>query len=179
MKGIQIAKRYARLLSGMLTLQELSEEIPRLERVASLIESDKRIKGFFINPLFTDEEKKGFLGHISERVHLHEKTRNILERLIEERVFMTLSLFVKFLSRYYSERRRLLKATILSAIPVDGGIVERVANALRNMTSRDVVVETALDPSILGGIVVRFDNTVYDLSLKGQLNLLKNEIIKG
>lgn len=179
MKGERIAKRYAKALSGMLSLEELPSEIARLEKLSVIIERDKKLKGFFINPLFEEQEKKGFLGLLSERLGLTEKTRNVLSKLVEENAFMALSIFIRFLNKFYAERKRLLKATILSPIPVDGGIVERISNALRNITQRDVTVEVAIDPGLLGGIVVRFDNTVYDLSLRGQLNLLKNEIIKG
>ncbi len=179
MRGERIAKRYAKALSGILSLEDLPQEISRLEKLSTLIEKDKKLKGFFINPLFNEQEKKGFLGYISERLGLNEKTRNVLEGLIAEGAFTALSVFVRFLNKFYAERRRLLRATIVSPIPVDGGMVERIANALRKVTQREITVELTVDPGLLGGIVVRFDNTVYDLSLRGQLNLLKNEIIKG
>lgn len=179
MKSNIIAKRYAKALSGALPVEQLPDEISRLEKLVSIIEGDKKIKGFFINPLFSDQEKRAFLEYITERFNFNEKTKNCLSMLIEEKAFGGLETFVMYLRKYYAQRQRLLKATILSAIPVDGGIVERITNALRNMTQKDVIVVVELDPSILGGIVVRFDNTVYDLSIKGQLNILKNEIIKG
>jgi F-type H+-transporting ATPase subunit delta len=179
MRGERIAKRYAKALSGILSLEALPEEIGRLEKFSLMIEKDKKLRGFMNNPLFTEEEKKELLEYVSEKLGFNEKTKNALIKLIEERAFQALPLFVKFLNKFYSERRRLLKAVIVSPIPVDGGVVERITNALRNITDRDVIVDISLDPSLLGGIVVRFDNTVYDLSIKGQLNLLKNDIIKG
>lgn len=179
MKGERIAKRYAKALSGMLSLEDLPQEISRLEKFSTMIEKDKKLKGFFINPLFNEQEKKEILGYLSGLLGLDEKTKNVLERLIAEGAFTALSVFIRFLNKFYAERKRLLKATILSPISVDGGMIERISNALRNITQRDVTVDVTVDPGLLGGIVVRFDNTVYDLSLKGQLNLLKNEIIKG
>ncbi len=179
MRGERIAKRYAKALSGILSLEALPEEIGRLEKFSLMIERDKKLRGFMNNPLFTEEEKKELLEYVSQKLGFNEKTKNVLIKLIEERAFQALPLFVKFLNKFYSERRKLLKAVIVSPIPVDGGVVERITNALRNITNRDVIVDISLDPSLLGGIVVRFDNTVYDLSIKGQLNLLKNDIIKG
>ncbi|MCX7794771.1 MAG: ATP synthase F1 subunit delta [Thermodesulfovibrionales bacterium] len=179
MKGERIAKRYAKTLSGMLSLEELPHEIARLEKLSGLIEADKKLKGFFVNPLFHDQEKNVFLNHLSDKIGFSEKTRSVLLKLLEERAFIALPLFIKFLNKFYAERKRLLKATVLSPIPVDGGMVERITNALRNITQKDVRVDVSIAPELLGGIVVRFDNTVYDLSLRGQLNILKNEIIKG
>jgi F0F1-type ATP synthase delta subunit len=51
-------------------------------------------------------------------------------------------------------------------------------NALKNITKMDVEVENQVDPSLLGGFVVKVGSTIYDNSLKGQLRLLKAELMK-
>ena len=44
---------------------------------------------------------------------------------------------------------------------------------------REVDIEYVMDPSLLGGILVKVGSTMYDSSVKGQLRLLKDELIKG
>ncbi len=51
--------------------------------------------------------------------------------------------------------------------------------SLKKMTDRDVDMEYVIDPSLLGGILVKIGSTMYDTSIKGQLRLLKDELIKG
>jgi F0F1-type ATP synthase delta subunit len=50
---------------------------------------------------------------------------------------------------------------------------------LKKLIDRDVDLETVLDPSLLGGVLVKVGSTMYDSSIKGQLRLLKDELIKG
>ena len=51
--------------------------------------------------------------------------------------------------------------------------------SLKKMTDRDVDVEYVIDPFLLGGILVKVGSTMYDTSIRGQLRLLKDELIKG
>ena len=47
------------------------------------------------------------------------------------------------------------------------------------MTSREVEVEFSEDPSLIGGVLIKVGSTMLDGSIKGQLRLLKEELIKG
>jgi F0F1-type ATP synthase delta subunit len=47
------------------------------------------------------------------------------------------------------------------------------------LIERDVDIEFVLEPSLLGGVLVKVGSTMYDSSIKGQLRLLKDELIKG
>jgi F0F1-type ATP synthase delta subunit len=51
--------------------------------------------------------------------------------------------------------------------------------SLKQMMDRDVDLEYVIDPSLLGGILVKIGSTMYDTSIRGQLRLLKDELIKG
>ncbi len=179
MKGERIAKRLAKALSDSLTIEALSPEIGKINTINSLIEKSREMKRFLSNPVFTFEEKSNIIGYLSEKTGLKEKTKNTLLSLLKDDAIMALPVFLRHLKRFYLEKRRLIKATVISSIPVDGGYLERIGSILRDITKREVDLEVMIDRSILGGVVIRFDNTIYDLSLKGQLNILKNEIIKG
>jgi F0F1-type ATP synthase delta subunit len=50
---------------------------------------------------------------------------------------------------------------------------------LKKLTDRDLDIEYVMDPSLLGGIQVKVGSMIYDTSIKSQLRLLKNELIKG
>ncbi len=56
---------------------------------------------------------------------------------------------------------------------------ERLKASLKKMIEKDVDIEYVLDPSLLGGVLVKVGSTMYDSSVKGQLRLLKDELIKG
>ncbi len=179
MKGEKIAKRLAKTLSDSLTIEELYSEIGKISTINSLIEKSREMKRFFANPVFTIKEKSNVIEYLSKKTGLEEKTKNILLSLLKDDAILALPVFLRHLNKFYLEKRRLIKASVISSIPLDGGYLKRIGSILRDITNREVDLEVMIDRSILGGVVIKFDNTIYDLSLKGQLNILKNEIIKG
>jgi F0F1-type ATP synthase delta subunit len=55
----------------------------------------------------------------------------------------------------------------------------QLAGSLRQVTGRDIDLEFVIDPSLLGGVRIKVGSTMYDSSIKGQLGLLKDKLIKG
>ena len=56
--------------------------------------------------------------------------------------------------------------------------ISRLKSALTSLTDREVQIESRLDPSLIGGFIVKVGSTVYDSSLKGQLQLLRAELTR-
>jgi F0F1-type ATP synthase delta subunit len=56
---------------------------------------------------------------------------------------------------------------------------DSLKSSLKKMMDRDVDIEYVMDPSLLGGILVKVGSTMYDTSIRSQLRLLRYELIKG
>ena len=56
---------------------------------------------------------------------------------------------------------------------------ESLKSSLKKQMDRDVDIEYVIDPSLLGGILVKVGSTMYDTSIRSQLRLLRDELIKG
>lgn len=67
----------------------------------------------------------------------------------------------------------------MTPVEVTRDYEDRLKAALKKLIDRDVDVEYVLDPSLLGGVLVKVGSTMYDSSIRGQLRLLKDELIKG
>jgi F0F1-type ATP synthase delta subunit len=68
---------------------------------------------------------------------------------------------------------------MMTPVEVGKEYEERLKSSLKKLIDRDVDLEYVLDPSLLGGVLVKVGSTMYDSSIKGQLRLLKDELIKG
>ena len=77
-----------------------------------------------------------------------------------------------------SEMRRLLAATVRSAVPLGAEEKNRLKKKLESMTGRSVAVTYIEDPSLLGGVIVEIDGRVYDGSLRRRLRQV-NEVTGG
>ena len=52
-------------------------------------------------------------------------------------------------------------------------------SSLKEITGRDIDIEFVIDPALLGGVRIKVGSTMYDSSIKGQLGLLRDKLIKG
>ena len=62
---------------------------------------------------------------------------------------------------------------------LDTAFIERVRERLRGVSGKDVVLKQEIDPSLLGGITVELEGTVYDGSIRTQLEKMKQRIARG
>jgi F-type H+-transporting ATPase subunit delta len=89
---------------------------------------------------------------------------------------------VPTMSEVYSERLRahrgIVRATVTSAAPLTAEKQQRLEASLSSMTGKKVQLKTAVDPSIIGGIVTRIGSTVYDASIRTQLQKMKQQLVE-
>jgi F-type H+-transporting ATPase subunit delta len=71
------------------------------------------------------------------------------------------------------ERAGRVQATMVTAQAVDEATRQRVAGRLQEVLGKQVLVTAEVDPSVLGGLVVRVGDTIYDGSLKNQLSQVR------
>jgi len=99
--------------------------------------------------------------------------------LTQVRVISALSEILKAATVIYLEKKKRAKAMVLTPVEISAKNEERLKASLKKLLEKDVDIEYVMDPSLLGGILVKVGSTMYDSSIKGQLRLLKDELIKG
>ena len=67
-----------------------------------------------------------------------------------------------------------VRVTVTTAFPLTGELSARLQTKLEELTGREVEMNVIEDPTLLGGIVVRVGDTLYDGSIKTQLNNMRN-----
>ena len=77
-----------------------------------------------------------------------------------------------------AELRRIV-AQVTTAVELDTRQRQAVAQKIAAATQRDVVLEARVDPSILGGLVVRVNNVILDGSVRGQLARMHKALREG
>ncbi|MGQ0734967.1 MAG: ATP synthase F1 subunit delta [Acidobacteriota bacterium] len=82
----------------------------------------------------------------------------------------------------YRERllahRQVVRATVVSATPLTASRVEVLAQGLGELTGKHVAIEATVDPSLLGGVVARIGSTVYDGSIRTQLEKMRQRLVE-
>ena len=123
----------------------------------------------------------------------HEEKVGILDRVLGGRASPTMLNFLKVLSRH--DRLDCLRAIhrqvrtlherfhgrvpvrVTTASPVDDQVAERIVRSVRPLLDGEPVLQRAVDPGLIGGIVVRVGDTVYDASIAAQLKNMRQQMI--
>lgn len=179
MKPIKQAQRYAKALIRNVGIDGAPKALSELTAVNDLMIKSKEFKNFLINPLFTPEEREAVLKQVSQKIKLSDGIVKFLLLLAEQRVIIALSEVIRYATNLYYEKKKKAKATIISPIEITKDKEEKIKASLKKITDRELDIEYVIDPSLLGGILIKIGSTMYDTSIKGQLRLLKDELIKG
>ena len=178
MKQIRQAKRYANALLRNVGIENAPQAITEINAVSNLMVKSKEFKSLLINPQFTSEEREKVIKQIAGRIKLSENTVKFIIYLSEVGVILFLPEIIRIATNLYLEKKRKAKAIVMTPIEIGKDYENTLRSSLKKVTDRDVDIEYVMDPSLLGGILIKIGSTMYDTSIKGQLRLLKDELIK-
>jgi ATP synthase F1 delta subunit len=140
---------------------------------------NKGFKSLLVNPQFSLEEREKIIKQIAGRVKLSDYILKYILHLAEIMLIINLPEIVKIATSLYLERKKRARAVIMTPMNIGKAQEDKLLASLKKLTDRDLDIEYVMDPSLLGGIQVKVGSMIYDTSIKSQLRLLKNELIKG
>jgi F-type H+-transporting ATPase subunit delta len=179
LKPIKQAKRYAKMFINVVGMDGALQALAELAAIEHLMNRSDPVRSLLLNPGFSQSEREGAIRKIAEKAKLSENVVKFVIYLTENRVVAALSEIVKNATSIYLEKKKQAKAVVFTPVEVSKSHEERLKAALKKQLDRDVDIDYVIDPSLLGGILVKVGSTMYDSSIKGQLRLLKDELIKG
>lgn len=171
-----IARRYARALYETALQQQNVEQVD--SDVALILESLKgspELGRFLADPILNTAQKTGVMEKLfSTRVS--PVTLKFLHLLVEKR---REALFPDVASSYQALRDsqlNIVRAEARVALALEPKEEQDLTRAIERLTGRSVKLETRLDPSIIGGVIIRVGDTVYDRSVRNQLTRLRDQL---
>ena len=170
-----ISKRYARAFFDIAgEEQKLEQYYNELHQFSSVIAQNKDLGGFLANPIFEQEIKKKVLEKIIGKLSLSPMTINFLKLLIDKKRIDILPDIETCYRQLMDETLQKVRVTVKTAFPLSGEMQSHITSSLKKMTGRSVEVTVEDDKNLLGGIVIGVGDTLYDGSIKNQLNNMRN-----
>ncbi len=179
MKRQQAVKRYAKMFFASVGVDAVPKALEELAAVNAVMQKSKEFRGLLENPLFAKEEREKVMKQASSRLNLSGGTVSFILFLAEQMVISLLSELIRLVTAMYLEKKKRAKATVVTPLDTNRKYDEALKASLRRLTGKEVDSEYVVDPSLLGGVTVKVGSTMYDSSIKGQLRLLKDDLIKG
>jgi len=170
--------------SYAIALVELAEETNNLEAVhadmdalSSILKDNEDVKETLSNPIIADEKKKTMLSTIAKEAGFTEHTLSFLNLLVDARRIDAIDEIVEAFETKYCSLTDTQVATLRSAVKLEQEQQFLIAKKLQELTgSKNIKLKPVQDDSLIAGFVVEYGSSQIDLSVKGQLDKISNEL---
>lgn len=171
-----IASRYAGALVDVATGPKSDVDAPQVLRqltsFAETLQSSAELRNALISPAVPRARKRAVVGLLCDKLGVTRTARNFLFVLTDHRRIAMLPEVLEAFDLLLDERLGFTRAEISSAQELDQAHRDTVARGLERLTGKKVRMRFAVDGSLLGGLVARIGSTLYDGSVRGQLETL-------
>jgi F-type H+-transporting ATPase subunit delta len=169
-----LAERYARALFDLADEgRTLDQAAADLRAVAGMLDHSADLRRLIRSPIIDREAQGRAIAAIAADAQLSPLTRNFLGLLARNRRLFALPEMIAAFLDHLAERRGEVTAQVVSATPLTEAQSAALAEALRKSAGAKLAIQSRVDPSLLGGIVVRLGSRMIDASLKSKLNRLQ------
>ena len=175
------ASRYARAFLDVVTSAHLdTAAIDRqLNDFLATWDGSAELRTFFANPAVAARQKVAFLDKLNARMGLQKELRNLLAVLIDnDRITHVHEVAASYRAQL-QERMGIRQAEIVTARELSHDERNALLESVGKLAGAKIEAKFTLDQSILGGTVVRIGSTVYDGSVRGRLERLKETLVAG
>ncbi len=171
-----IASRYAGALVDVVTAPathlEPAEAVGQLRAFSGALESSTELRHVLASPAVSPARKRTVVRRLADRLELAAIVRNFLLVLVDHRRSAALAEIIDSFELLLDERLGFARAEVQSARDMDERQRTDLAARLSQLTGRQVRMRFSVEPGLIGGVVARIGSTVYDGSVRGQLNAL-------
>lgn len=172
------ASRYARAFADVLFEQRLDAKTARqqLADFGAAWNESRELREFFLDPSFPIEEKVEMLDKLNAKLKMSPQTRNFIAVLIRNDRIAGFDDVVQEFRREVNRRLGISEAKVVSARALDDQERSELEKQIAERTGGAVEAQYQVDSSLIGGAVVQVGSTVYDGSVRGRLDRLREEL---
>jgi F-type H+-transporting ATPase subunit delta len=173
-----VARRYAVALADVVMTrgeaQEVREELSGWE---AMTQANPQLSEVFRHPTIPYEQKRGVLSELIQRARLRPTTANFLQVLLQNHRLADLTEINRQFAQELDRRAGVVTAEVTTAHAVTPEAQEALRARLSQLTRSEVRLQFTVDDALIGGVVTRIGSTLYDGSVRGQLQQIKQRMI--
>lgn len=171
-----VARRYAGALFEVgVEENKLDSFEQELEVIAAAFAGNKEFSSIFKAPMVPKEEKKSLIENIFKGKASDELV-NFIKILVDKDRISVLDEINREFVKLVNEHNNIEDAVAISAVPIDAERLEALKAQLTKVTGKNIKIKNEINPSVMGGILVRIGNEEIDGTVKGRLDRLEEEL---
>lgn len=169
------ARRYAKALLQSALEQDILDDVEKdIRFILNTVEDSRDLVVFLKSPIIKKEDKQEVLSKIFGE-HISGETKSLLRLLSEKnRESILKDICIGFLE-LFNEYKGIIQVEVTTAYKLNDSQRDELQKALASSTGKIVEMNVSIDPEIMGGVIVRIDDTVMDGSVKHKIRKLKNQ----
>lgn len=172
-----IARRYAKALFSLAVESGRVEGWAKsLEALRQAAETSPDLGDVLSNPVYSREQRRAIVEKLASALSLEAEPANLMFLLGERNRLAYLSAVVETFRDLADAHLGRIRAKVTSAVKLDDGAAQAIAEELSHKHGAKVLVERVVDPSLLGGVVAQVGSLVYDGSVRAQLETLRSQL---
>lgn len=179
-----VARRYARGLMQAVLQLDIDGQGPEAvaTEIAALADTVRRfptLERLMVNPAVDNADKASVLREVAERIGAGEVTARLIGVLADNERLDQIRAIATAFRRLADEHLGVIDATVTTPASLDDAAVADLRDKLAGATGRTVRLSTKTDPELLGGLVTRIGDVIYDGSLRHHLSRIHDQMIEG
>ncbi|MDP8980971.1 MAG: ATP synthase F1 subunit delta [Acidobacteriota bacterium] len=178
-----VAARYARALADVILdgrgRIEPGAAVEQLRSVERMFAESEDLRQAMLTPAIQASRKRAVMATLAGQLGVANEIKNFLFVLIDHRRIGMISEMREAFELEIDQRMGVARTQVTSAEKLGDGERSALESELVRLTGKQVRVQYAVDPELLGGAVARVGSVVYDGSLRGQLGRLRRQLTQG
>lgn len=171
------ALRYAKALFGLAQETGAVDSIrAELDRVIGALDTVPALADVLVLPIYPAAERRAALKQLASPLGISPLLTHFLSFLIDQRRTRDLAAIHEDYVRLAEEAAGRVRGEVVSATPLEPAQLDRIRNALARRLGRELDLAIRVDPALLGGLVARVGDLVFDGSLRTQLAQLRAQL---
>jgi F-type H+-transporting ATPase subunit delta len=172
-----LAGRYAKAIFDIGSTQGGLDKLGAdLRGLAAAMKESPELAQTLASPAIKRSDRRKVIDALLQRLGVVTTTRNTVYLLLEGERLGALPMISRELDRMIEAKAGRVSAEVTSAKPLDPSQLSQITAALEKLSGKKVSVSTRQDPDLLGGVVAKVGDTVYDGSLRTQLRTIRDEL---
>jgi len=172
-----IARRYAKALFGLAVDADRVEAwATALLSLQQVIDGSSDLQDVLSNPVYSKEQRRAIVEKLAAALSLDAAPRDLLFLLADRSRLSYLPAIVTTFRDLADAHLGRLRAKVTSAVKLEDSQAQAIADQLSQATKAKVLLDRAVDPAILGGVVAQVGSLVYDGSVRTQLEDLRQQL---
>lgn len=172
-----IANRYARALAEVSFKLGQHEAVEReLEQFGQLLDGNRELSAFYEDPAVGAARKKAATSQLLARLGFCKTAGNFIHVLVERNRMGHFNQVLQAFRQAIRDRLGIVEVGVTTSTEIGQVLREQLSRAMEQVSGKRVQLRFRIDPRILGGVVTRVGDTIYDGSVRQQLQQMKERL---